>query len=61
MYIYSFDSDTIGELKQTISGITREPAVLKYSPEGAYIGIGTSGRDVCVYNTTDYKVNMAYL
>ena len=57
MYIYSLDNDTIGDVKHTISKLSREPTVLQYSPDGAYLAIGDAGKNVVAHTTTDYEVN----
>lgn len=57
LYVYSFDNDTIGEVKQTVSDLSSEVIVIEYSPDGAFLAVG-EGRKVSVFRTSDYKVIM---
>jgi hypothetical protein len=50
------DNDTISDLKHTISNLDREVAVLEYSSDGALIGVGSVGKYVTAFRTTDYQV-----
>jgi hypothetical protein len=54
--VYSLDNDTISDLKHTVSDLAREISVLEYSPDGAFLGVGSVGKDVTAYVTTDYQV-----
>ena len=57
LYIHSLDNDTIGDVKHTIKELSREVTVLQYSPDGAHLALGSAGKDVVGYTTSNYEVD----